>query len=219
MEADGSVSAEFLSSKGNGHFGHLMPALGFLFETSGFNVREVECIIVAIGPGSFTGLRVGLSAAKGLSHGLGVPIVGISSLKALASQVPYSDLPIAPIIDSRKGEVFTARYGWSNGRRLVRQGEDMCVEIEGLFSIFEEPVRFIGNDFALQGPVIKKMFGDRASLAPASSWGVKPSSIGFLGLKRFHSHDVDDAYSLTPTYLRPPDIRPNPYALSPEEKH
>jgi len=214
LEDDGTILAEYLTSRGRGHFGGLMPALKFLFDTSGYEVREVEALIVATGPGSFTGLRVGLSAAKGLCHALEAPIIGISSLEALASQIPYSNLPIAPIIDSRKGEVFTARFCWNDGGNLLRRAKDMCIKMEDLPTSLEERVVFVGNDFAAQGSLIKGMLGSHASLGPAHCWTVRASSVGFLGLRRFHSHKFDNPQSLNPTYLRPPDIRPNPSSLA-----
>ncbi|MCP4665696.1 MAG: tRNA (adenosine(37)-N6)-threonylcarbamoyltransferase complex dimerization subunit type 1 TsaB [Deltaproteobacteria bacterium] len=215
LEDDGTIVAEYVSSRGKGHFESLLPALTFLCETSRRDVREVEALIVATGPGSFTGLRVGLSAAKGLCHALEAPIIGISSLEALASQIPYSDLPIASILDSRKGEVFTARFRYRDGGNLLRQDKDICLKIEDLPTLFDEPVLIVGNDFRAQGPLIQDVLGpSRAFLAPAPCWTVRASSVGFLGLRRFHSQEFDDPQSLNPVYLRPPDIRPNPHRLT-----
>ena len=214
LENDGTILAEYVTSRGMRHFGGLMPALNFLFDSSGYNVREAEALIVATGPGSFTGLWVGLSAAKGLCHALEIPVIGISSLEALASQIPYSKMPVAPIIDSRKGEVFTARFYWNDGGSLLRRDKDKCIKMKDFASFFEDPVVFVGNDFSTQGPVIKAVLGSRAFLVPAHCWTLRASSVGFLGLKRFHSHKFDNPQSLNPTYLRPPDIRPNPYPLS-----
>jgi tRNA threonylcarbamoyladenosine biosynthesis protein TsaB len=214
LENDGTILAEYLTSRGKGHFGGLMPTLKFLFDSSGHHIHEVEAIIVATGPGSFTGLRVGVSAAKGLCHALEAPVVAISSLEALANQIPYSKLPIVPIIDSRKGEVFTACFFWNDRGYLVRRDKDMCMKMKDLASFFKDPVVFVGNDFASQEPMIKGMFGPRACLGPAHCWAVRASSVGFLGLRRFHSHQFDHPQFLNPTYLRPPDIRPNPYSLS-----
>jgi hypothetical protein len=88
--------------------------------------------------------------------------------------------------------------------------------MEDLPSLIDEPVVFVGNDFAAQGSLIKAMFGSRAILGPAHCWSLRASSVGFLGLRQFHSHDFDHPEFLDPTYLRPPDIRPNPYSLTTE---
>ena len=210
METDGSVLAEYLAAKGKGHFGTLMPALDFLLNTSESDILDLEGLIVAVGPGSFTGLRVGLSAAKGLCNGLDIPIIGISSLEALASQVLLPDFSIIPILDSRKGEFFTARFVWSGDRKLTRKMEDMCLKAADLSSFSMEHSVFIGNSYSSQGALVRKIIGPRALLAPPHCWNISASAVGFVGLKRFLACDFDNPETLNPLYLRPPDIRPNP---------
>lgn len=214
LEERGTIRAEYSMSKGKGHFGSLMPALDFLLASSKFDIRKIKGLVVAIGPGSFTGLRVGLSAAKGLCHGLDIPIIGISSLECLASQIPYSDLPVTPILDSRKGEVFAAQFTLDHEHNLVRIKNDTAMRIDDLPSSFNEPTIFIGNDFIGQGDRIKKMLSPRALLAPPHFWNLWASAVGSLGIKRFNAGDFDEAQSLSPIYLRPPDIRPNPVQVT-----
>jgi tRNA threonylcarbamoyladenosine biosynthesis protein TsaB len=156
---------------------------------------------------------VGLSTAKGLCHALEIPIIGVPSLKALASQLPYTDIPIAPILDSRKGELFVAKFVWNSDRDLVRNMKDSSLNLESFPPLFQEPTIFIGNDFPTQGLLIRRMLGHRALLAPPHCWSLRPSAVGFLGLKRFHDQDFDDPQSLNPLYLRPPDIRPKPFPV------
>ena len=210
LEEDGTVLAEYFMSERDGHFGNLMPALFFLFSSLKSDIHDVKGIAVAMGPGSFTGLRVGLSTAKGLCHALNVPIIGISSLEALASQLSCADLPVSSILNSKKGEVFAAQFVWNEGYELIRDMEDTCVKIEDLLSLFDKPTIIIGNDYVNQGTLLKNMPGSRVLLAPAYQWNLKPSSVGFLGLRRFLAHDFDDLQGLNPLYHRPPNIRPNP---------
>jgi tRNA threonylcarbamoyladenosine biosynthesis protein TsaB len=169
--------------------------------------------MVVTGPGSFTGLRVGLSAAKGLCHALEIPIIGVSSLKALAHQHPFPPLPVIPVLDSRKGEVFAAQFRWADHKTLVREKEDVSLQIEKLADGFQVPALFIGNDFAGQSPIISETLGTEAHLAPSHLWNLKASTVGALGLKRYHDRHFDDPHTLKPIYLRPPDIRPNPYGI------
>ena len=210
MEEDGTILAEYFMSRERG-FGSLIPALHFLLSKLNADIHDQKAIIVATGPGSFTGLRVGLSAAKGLCHALEIPIIGISSLEAMASQVLYPELPIVPLIYSRRNEFFTTQFTRNNGNELFRNMEDIAVKVDDLPSIFKDPSLFIGNDFTKQAQAIKKRFGSRAHLAPAHIWSLKASAVGALGLKRFHDQDYDDPQTLDPLYLRPPDIRANPY--------
>ena len=209
MTDDETVLGEFSVSKGKGHFGGLMPALDSLLTTTRSDIHDLRAVIVAIGPGSFTGLRVGLSTAKGLCHALEVPIIGISSLKALASQIPNAHPPITPIIDSRKEEFFTAQFVWNAGHGLTRRMEDTCLKFGEFPSAFKEKTLFIGNNFTRQAPLIEETLGHRALLAPAHFWIPRASAVGYLGLKRFYVSDFDNAQDLNPLYLRPPDIRPN----------
>ncbi len=212
LEEDGTILAEYYMAKEKG-FGSLMPSLHFLLSTLKADIHDQKAVIVATGPGSFTGLRVGLATAKGLCHGLEIPIIGISSLEALASQVSNPDLPIAPVLYSRKNEFFISRFSRDNGSNLIREMDDMAIKIKDLPSIVEHPTLFIGNDFTNQGPAIKKSLGTLVQLASAQHWNLKASAVGALGLKRFHAHDFDDPQTLAPQYLRPPDIRPHPFPL------
>ncbi|MCD6560371.1 MAG: tRNA (adenosine(37)-N6)-threonylcarbamoyltransferase complex dimerization subunit type 1 TsaB [Deltaproteobacteria bacterium] len=207
QKEDGSVLGECFMAKSGGHFRNLLPVLDFLVSKSDFEIHDVKCIIIAIGPGSFTGLRSGISFAKGLCQALDVPIIGISSLEALASRIPFSDFPIVPILDSRKGEVFIAKFIREKDNNLVRCMDDNSIKIKAFATICDEPALFIGNDFEIQGPQTKKNLGAMAMLAPAQYWNLKASAVGSLGLKRFNAGDYDDPYNLSPIYLRRPDIR------------
>ena len=188
-----------------------MPGIHFLFTSSKTKPEDIRALIVAKGPGSFTGLRVGLSAAKGMAQGLQIPIIGVSSLRAMAFQVPHMTHPICPIIDSRKGEVFIALFNLSDDHKIIRIKEDTCLKMGDLPSIIEGRTIFLGNDFKNQGRVITKMLGHKAVLAPVHLWNLKASAVGVVGLKRFLDDDFDDLRDLVPSYLRAPDIRPSPF--------
>lgn len=211
LEEDGRVTAEYFMSERKGHYGSLMPALDFLFSVSEFNIHSVKAVFVSKGPGSFTGLRVGLSAVKGLCHALGVPVIGVSSLEALAGQILESSFPVTAVLDSRRGELFAAQFVWRKNT-LLRQTEDVCCKIEDFPSLFPNPGILIGNDYLNQALNIMRCFGDSISLAPVHYWNLRASSIGFAGLDRFRLNDFDDPNTLDPVYFRPPDIRPNPFA-------
>jgi len=212
LDENGTILAEYFMSKEKG-FGSLMPAFHFLLSKLKADIHDIKAIAGATGPGSFTGLRVGLSAAKGLCHGLGIPIIGISSLEALASQLPHPDLPITPVLYSRKRELFMTQFIRNDSNNLTRIMDDMALKIKDLPSVFNKPSVFIGNDFQNQSPVLKEALGPLVQLAPPIHWHLKASLVGALGLKRFLANDLDDPQTLDPIYLRPPDIRPNPFPL------
>jgi tRNA threonylcarbamoyladenosine biosynthesis protein TsaB len=213
VEMDGETLAECMFSANHKHFGGFVPAMHFLMDGSSVSPEELRGIAVALGPGSFTGLRVGLSTAKGLCHGLRIPLVGVSSTEALASQIPFCPLPICPVITSRRGELFTALFKTDEQNVMKRLMEDRSVRFDALPSLFPEDVIFIGNDFGQQSPVLRRLFGSKAVLAPPHHWFLRGASIGHLGAIRLRKGDLDDPKNLSPAYFRPPDIRPNPYPL------
>jgi len=218
MEEDGNLVAEFFMASRSRHFRPFMPVLHELLTISKVGLGEIKALAVATGPGSFTGLRVGLAAAKGFCEGLSVPIVGVSSLEAMANQLPFAPHPVCAILDSRKGEVFAALFHWSNERDMVRLTDDLCLRMADLASVTDERAIYVGNNRAVQGPAISKVLGDQALLAPASLWHLRASAVGKLGLKQALDRGFDNLEDLVPSYLRPPDIRPNPYPPLPETK-
>jgi tRNA threonylcarbamoyladenosine biosynthesis protein TsaB len=219
MKEDGTTLSEYYMASGSKNFRRFMPGIDFLLSTSKVDPKDIKALIVATGPGSFTGLRVGLSEAKGMAQGLQIPIIGVSSLEAMAAQLPYARQPVCALIDSRKEEVFAALFSWGNDKRMVRTQEHTCLKMEELPSFIAEPTLFLGNDFNKQGHLIREMLGRKAELAPAHLWNLKASAVGALGLKRFLAQDFDDLQELVPTYLRPPDIRPNPFTPKSEKMY
>jgi len=210
MEENGAVTAEYFMTPGSKSFKGFMPTLDDLLTRSLQRMEHIESVIVATGPGSFTGLRVGLSAAKGFCQGLHIPIIGVSSLGAMANQLPHPRYPVCPIINSRKGGVFAALFEWSDEGEMVRLKEDSCLPMKDLPAFIGGKTLFLGNDFSGQKPEIVKLCGRKALPAPASLWNLRASAVGALGLERFHQQDYDELQDLVPSYLSPPDIRPQP---------
>lgn len=219
MEVQGNILSEHLISPGAKNFNGFMPAVHSLFASSKAEMNDVEAIAVAVGPGSFTGLRVGLAFAKGMAQGLQIPIIGVSSLEAMAAQLPFADRPVCSMITSRKGEIFIATFSWSDEREMVRTSEDIALRMEEITSVITGPTYFLGNDFSGQGREMERLLGDMAILAPLHLWSLRASAVGTLGLKRFIDHEFDDLQALVPSYLRPPDIRPSPYSPLSDKKN
>ncbi|MFP4036613.1 MAG: tRNA (adenosine(37)-N6)-threonylcarbamoyltransferase complex dimerization subunit type 1 TsaB [Desulfobacteraceae bacterium] len=206
---DGSVLCEYSAGAHRRHFSTLMPVLDRLVRLSGRPVSALEAVVLATGPGSFTGLRVGAALAKGLVHGLGIPLVGVNSLEALALQLPMAGRPVRAILDSRKGEVFTALFQPSFAGGVKRLEEDYCLVYEKIPMLGSEGAVFIGNDYPSQARILCSILGQDVCLAPSRLWIPGASAVGQIGLTRLLNNDADDPVNLTPAYYRPPDIRPN----------
>ena len=207
MEESGALMAEYFMTPASKSVKGFMPTLHDLLTRSSLKADQIEALFVARGPGSFTGLRVGLSAAKGFCQGLDIPIIGVSGLEAMVNQVPQTTHPICPIINSRKGEIFTALFRWGPNGYILRLKQDTCLSIGDLGSIIENKTVFIGNDLPGQGAILKQQLGEKGLLAPANFWNLKASSVGILGLKRLKKGDSDSLSELVPIYIRGADIR------------
>lgn len=204
---DEILLGECILPSGPTRFSSLMPAIDDLFIKVGRVPQQLDGVIVALGPGSFTGIRIGLAVGKGLARCLSIPIIGVPTLVAMASQLPYVKEDICPLVTSRKGEIFTALFRWSSNGHLSRLRQDTCLSIANLGSIIENKTVFIGNDLPHQGPILRQQVGEKGLLAPANIWNLKASSAGILGLRRLKEGDSDSLSELTPIYLRGADIR------------
>lgn len=213
IRVSGDLLAEYLVSPGEKNFKTFMPAVHSIFDLCARDIKDLKAVAVARGPGSFTGLRVGLSMAKGMAQGLDIPIIGISSLEAMANQLPFMNHPLCALMSSRRGEVIFAMFQWDDVKGMTRLTEDRSVTFKDLAGFIKGPVHFIGNNFTAQEPLIRDLIRENAVIAPAHLWGLRASSVGALGLKRYASKDFDGITDLVPEYLRPPDIRPGPFAL------
>jgi tRNA threonylcarbamoyladenosine biosynthesis protein TsaB len=205
----GAPVAEYTLSAGRAGVRPLFPALHELLVRTGVDLREVRYLAAAKGPGSFTGLRVGLSAAKGLCRALGIPMVGVCSLEALASQWACTDLPVCALLGSKKGEVFASLFRVGKGRGLTRVKEDGCLRMSDLPLYVDDRAVFLGDDFEGQAGTIQGVLGSRAELAPPSVWTPRATAVAVIAGSRIREGDFDDPETLVPTYLRAPEIRVN----------
>ena len=207
VKEDGTLLSENLLTPPSKGFGLFMPSLHHLLLSSRVELKDLKAVAVARGPGSFTGLRLGLATAKGLCHGLGIPALAVSSLEALAAQCPVTSLPVCPLIDSRRGEVFAALFQTSPGEGVRRIKEEACLSLEALNGFVEGPTLFLGNDYVRQAASVRDVLGDAAILAPVPLWNLRASAVAFVALQKAEKEGFADLKSLVPSYMRPPDIR------------
>lgn len=204
---DGVLIAETLLVSPSKGFGLFMPVLHQMLASAGANLTHLKAVAVARGPGSFTGLRVGLAAAKGICRGLGIPVVAVSSLEALAVQCPVFDHPIFALIGSRRDEFFAASFRKTPDGKMVSIEEASYLNIKGVADRIEEKSLIVGDDYPSQGNLVKGVLGDKALLAPSSLWHVRASVVVAQGLLKAEQQGFDELKSLVPFYMRPPDIR------------
>lgn len=179
----------------------LMPAVDRVLQDARLTIREVEGLAVSIGPGSFTGLRIGLGTVKGVALATGKPVVGVPTLHALAWGLPYCRYPVCPILDARKEEVYTALFEY-RGAELVCLMEESVLGPEELVQRIQQPTLFVGDGWRVYGAFLREILGDLA-IPPPTSRGASPAAVADLGRRRLLQGEQDAAEALVPRYIRP----------------
>lgn len=207
---------EYIVNARTTHSERLLSAIDRLLQDAGWTLGVLEGLAVAVGPGSFTGLRIGVSTVKGLAFSLKIPVAAVSTLEALAWVLPFARDPVCPVLDARKGEVYAALFHW-DGERLVRDWEDQAMAPDELCRRLSEPVTFVGDGIAGYGSLFKELLGPLATLAPPARRLPSAACVGQLGHARLLAGEVVDPVALTPRYLRPSEAelkRHRGFALS-----
>ncbi len=208
-----ALCAELTALKNQTHSKHLMQMIDSVLSIAGFRVDDLDGLAVTIGPGSFTGLRIGISTIKGLAHALNRPVVGISSLEALAWQCADRTHLICPLLDARKGEVYSATYRFDeNG--CVQQTPARAAGPEVVAREITEICVFIGSGAQLYRPKLKSVLGDLAYFMPPGQDIIRASSIAYLSMPRFKANTTHAPADLVPHYIRKSDAELNRDAKS-----
>ena len=183
------------------HSERLMAMVDRLLQDCHWKVGDLEGLAVSIGPGSFTGLRVGAATAKGLALGLDLPVALVPTLDVLASNLPFADRPVCPLIDARKGEVYTARYRWTLGV-MERHGEYLALAPAEAVERLNPPVIVLGDGIPACRPYFGRYRGEILE-APAALSMPSAALVGQLGHALLASGHGVDGDGIAPIYLRP----------------
>jgi tRNA threonylcarbamoyladenosine biosynthesis protein TsaB len=217
--ADGRLAAASTRSQMSHGFG-LPSAVEEVLITAGVSFRDLSAIAVAIGPGSFTGLRVGLSYAKGIATAAKIAIVGVCSLDALVL-CGISGLTegasIYPVMDARKGEVYTGLYRLVTGA-LQKGSGALVVSLGELVAGLGEDAAFVGYSVAQQACSLARANGRRAVWIENAGLNLRGSFVAAIGAARVAGKETDVIQTLEPVYLRPADSATNFSGLKPGEK-
>lgn len=197
------VVASAMVSRGASYNEFLLPAIRFCLDEAGLDYRNLGGIAVSLGPGLFTGMRVGVATAKALAQTLSVPICGMPSLDLVAYEVRYSPKTICVALDARRGEVFTAFYRSSPGgiQRMSPYGIEKPERLAiGLGSRVED-VLLVGNGALLYRDVFEEV-GSVVELGTMSHSFPNARALVELTVPRMFREDFDRLYDLKPLYLR-----------------
>jgi len=194
------VIGEYITYIKKNHSVRAMPAIEQLLKDCGIEANDLTKVVVANGPGSYTGVRIGVTLAKTLAWSLGIPLIPVSSLATLASSGRYFTGYIVPLFDARRGQVYTGLYEFQ-GDQLICVEDDCNVLLEEWVTKlkdFNKDILFVGNDVALHESMIMEVLGKQAKIAPFVSHNPRPSELAFIGsgLKEASAHEV------LPNYIR-----------------
>jgi tRNA threonylcarbamoyladenosine biosynthesis protein TsaB len=179
--------------KGLQHSPALLPLADRLLTELGMTVADLELLVCTVGPGSFTGIRIGLATAMGISHGAGIPVVGVSTLDAIARPWEAHDGVVFAVIDARKGKIYTARF--EAGRRVGTYEDLTPLEMAGRVNQARRPL-LAGPDAAR----IRTLLGAAAEGATVAEM-FDPIALLRIGVEKYKTEGANPA-SLTPLYLR-----------------
>ena len=183
-------------------FGEVEAAL----EAADMDVGEVRAVAVAIGPGSFTGLRIGLSAAKGLCLAAGKDIVTVSTLETLAARLPFAHVPVCTVLDARKREVYAALYDTKMGVPVELAPPRAIAPAQLAEERANAPTIFTGDGATAYRELLAS--DPTAQFAPLPCARPDAGTIGWLALPKLENGQTADLDSVEPEYLRSPDARP-----------
>lgn len=190
------LAASSLSQTGRRHARTLVSELKSLLEQLGYSPRDCGCVAVSIGPGSFTGLRVGVVCAKTFAYATGCEIVSVDTLQAIAAATPTGTDSVHVLVDAMRGDVFHARYDRQDGN-WVRQGEI------GL-SPWRKLLPTIDPNIPLTGPALTNISTESWAhpRLPESSWTPTAALVALIGEEQAVAGNTDDVWQLQPLYIR-----------------
>jgi len=201
------ILAEYQLNVKNTHSQRLMPLIVSLFRDSGADKSRLEGVALSIGPGSFTGIRIGMATAKGLCQGLNIPAVGVMTLDALAEACTFFSGLICPILDARKNQVYTALYrGAAGDPEMLQPAAALSIdELGHRLAEYEDEVIFLGDAVESYGGALRQILGQRYREMPLPSRLNRAALVLQKGIKIWQEKGPVSPYALKPLYIRLPE--------------
>jgi tRNA threonylcarbamoyladenosine biosynthesis protein TsaB len=195
----------------------LMTEIDHMMKQAGISLENIDIFAVSIGPGSFTGLRIGLSTLKGFAFATGKPVVTVPSLEAFAWNFPYCCYPVCILLDARKKELYAAVFAWKD-KGFMRIIEEVTISINNLVEkltslhtplqrreecgLPDQKILFAGEGALLYRDLIIDSLGERAVFAPPEKMVPSPATVALLGMKKASMGQFSDPVNLIPLYIR-----------------
>ncbi|WP_028316350.1 tRNA (adenosine(37)-N6)-threonylcarbamoyltransferase complex dimerization subunit type 1 TsaB [Desulfatibacillum aliphaticivorans] len=203
---DGRVLAREQGERSRSHARSLMDAVQNVLNEAGLKPAQVDGLAVTCGPGSFTGLRIGIASAKGLASALNIPVYGVSTLYALAKAAQPCNLPVQAAMDARKGQVYAAEFRPSDNG-LVQTSPEAAKSPEQWICEVSEQSLFIGDGAALYREFIEAELGGKARFAPEDLNRIDITVVADIAAKAIKEGKACSAADLKATYIRKSDAK------------
>lgn len=203
VASEGKLRAEVTIEAGRTHSETLLSHIEGALSFAGVERSALRGIAVSIGPGSFTGLRIGLATAKAIAYGLGIPLVGVSTLAALALAFPVPDVYTLVLMDAQKGNAYAGLYEWRDGSLHEVRPVRVAPLAEAIAEAADrgKPVLLTG-ELAVKKRARLGNLPDNVTLAPAHLLTARASHAAWLGIARLAAGERDDPMTLEPFYIR-----------------
>ena len=198
-----------LSSKTT-HSRRLLKSIDWIMHECGTSWSDISAVAVSLGPGSFTGLRIGLSTAKGLAMAASLPLIGVPTLDGLAQQLAFQDTLVCPVLDARKKEIYCGLYRSRTGTPLMERVSDfMNLPPEALAAMIDEPVILVGDGLETYEAVFRQRLGGKALIPSPIAFFPRASSIGAVAVEMWHRREFLPPENSAPIYVRLSDAELN----------
>lgn len=199
---DDLLLGEYILNHKKTHSQGLMKMIEQMLSELELTVNDIDIFAAAVGPGSFTGLRIGVATVKALAHATGKSVVSVGTLEALAYNVPYAEHIIVPIMDARRDNVFTASYIWDEEFKEIGEPEvisiDECIDACGEFL----DTIFVGDGVKVHRERIVERLGDRAIFAHGGALNSRASSVAAAAMYKAKIGEVQSYIEMNPYYIR-----------------
>ena len=200
--SDHAVLYEIYLNTGLNHSLILLPELDRALKAINMELKDLDLLVTTTGPGSFTGLRIGLSTVKGMALSLQKPLVGVSTLEALVQNICAEDILICPVLNGPMDEIYTALYRYQSGSGYDCILNDRVTLIPSLIKNIDGPVLFLGEGAVRWKRQLMEALPKEARFVPESFNICRTSVIAGIGLQKFHRGETQDMVTLIPSYLR-----------------
>lgn len=202
LTADGKLLGEIVMNSALTHSETVMPAVDEILNREGLSCADIDLFASVAGPGSFTGVRIGVCVVKALSHATGKPCARVNALEALAVGAFGVGGVICPILDARRGQVYCAAFRYAGSTLPERVLPDAALPLDEFLKALPEdqPLYFTGDGVAVHEDFLRTAIGKRALIAPAHARVLRASSACLIA----EASETMPASLLTPIYLRAP---------------